>query len=334
MLPLFNNKKRDVNGRLFIQFRPAGGIPTRYLRHGWAMTPSDNIPFMEWAPSEVPATALRSQGIAFTPDGAMYITADQVSRSSIRLNGGIAARVDGAIHVAPTLTAISTKIQGQALGVNGELLISDDVIVGLGNLSGWWRYGFGITTATGVSQWSDQSGSGKHLVQATGSAQPALQTDNSILWDGTNHWMQASFTLNQPFTRYALFKQVTWTAGDQLFNGVTATTLIAQNPTTPSLRLNAGSGAADNSNLAVDSYGAVAWIFNGASSLIQVNTTTPTTGDAGANNAGGLTIGNSGSPTLGGNIQVKEIIQYSVAHDAATRATVISYLSRVGGLNL
>ncbi len=44
------------------------------------------------------------------------------------------------------------------------------------NLAGWWRADLGITIGTGVSAWADQSGNGRHLVQATGTDQPTTGT--------------------------------------------------------------------------------------------------------------------------------------------------------------
>ena len=38
----------------------------------------------------------------------------------------------------------------------------------------WLRADFGITIATGVSSWADQSGNGNHFTQGTGSRQPAV----------------------------------------------------------------------------------------------------------------------------------------------------------------
>jgi len=44
---------------------------------------------------------------------------------------------------------------------------------GVAGLSGWWRQGIGITAASErVSQWNDQSGNARHLLQATGANQP------------------------------------------------------------------------------------------------------------------------------------------------------------------
>lgn len=198
----------------------------------------------------------------------------------------------------------------------------------LPNLAAWFRFNQGIT-GTAVSQWDDASGNGRHLKQSTGAAQPAKQADGSILFDGSSDFLKCdAFTLNQPYTVYVLFKQVTWTANDRIFDGeATNSSILFQVGTTPSLSLFAGSTVAANTNLAVDTYGAVASVFNGASSAMQVNATTTTTGNAGAGNMGGFTLGaQGGGGGQWGNIQVKEVAIYSVAHDLATRQLVHTYL--------
>ena len=51
-----------------------------------------------------------------------------------------------------------------------------------------------ITIATGVSEWRDKSGNGRHASQATASLQPSLISStpnglNAILFDGSDDWM-------------------------------------------------------------------------------------------------------------------------------------------------
>jgi hypothetical protein len=142
-----------------------------------------------------------------------------------------------------------------------------------------------------------------------------------------------SFTLNQPCTVYLLVNQLTWTDTDLFCDGLAATCAIAQSTTTPAIVVNAGSAAASNTKLTVATYGAVAAVFNGASSSIKVNNTAETTGNAGANNPGGFVLGGSRAGATFGNIQVKEVIVFADAHDATTRGRVISYLKTVGQLS-
>jgi hypothetical protein len=194
----------------------------------------------------------------------------------------------------------------------------------------YFKFNTGITvTGSGVSQWSDQSGNGRHLLQATDANRPALQADGTILFDGAAHYLKCSaFTLNQPFTVYLCVKQVSWTLGRRLFDGSGSNTRMDQSGSTPAIAINAGSGlTASNSNLAVGAYGSVAVVFNGASSSIKVNATEETTGNPGAANAGGFTLGAAGSAAIFSNIQVKEAALFPAAHDAATRAAVIAYLN-------
>lgn len=62
----------------------------------------------------------------------------------------------------------------RARGGRGRLYRGDPGRLRATGLTLFLRSSIGITIATGISQWSDQSGSGNHLAQATGSAQPTL----------------------------------------------------------------------------------------------------------------------------------------------------------------
>lgn len=197
----------------------------------------------------------------------------------------------------------------------------------------WFRFNTGITvTGAGVSTWADQSGNGRDLLQGTDANRPALQADGSILFDGSTDVLQCgAFTFAQPETVYILFKQATWTLNDAIFDGNTANSMKAfQSAITPEVRITAAAATPVNGNLPVDSYGVLVCVFDGASSLTQVNFTSPVSGNVGVGDAGGFKLGASAS----GNVQVKEVILYAAAHDAATRARVIRYLAQVGGLSV
>lgn len=212
-----------------------------------------------------------------------------------------------------------------------------DALVGSGsipvtaNLAAHFKFNTGIAlNGSNVSQWDDASGNGRHLKQATATNQPAKQADGSILFDGVDNFLKCdAFTLNQPETVYVLFKQVTWSNQESVFDGNAINTgRCLQNTTTPQIALYAGSGpVASNVELAVDTYGALAAVFNGASSVLQINSTSSAAGNAGAGNMGGFTLGANGNNATPCHIQVKEVAIYSVAHDEATRAQVIAYLN-------
>jgi hypothetical protein len=196
------------------------------------------------------------------------------------------------------------------------------------NIAAWFKKGIGITdVANAVSTWADQSGNGRNYTQATGSAQPIKQAAGTILFNGTSHLLKtAAFTLNQPCTRYLRVKPVTWTNGRYIFDGnLINRGVLFQTGVTPSVSLYAGAAAAPNTALTLGAWHSVAAVFNGATSVLQIDGTT-TTGNAGASNPGGLTLGASPSSTLWSNVEVAEEIAYNVAHTPAQRAAVIKYL--------
>jgi len=205
----------------------------------------------------------------------------------------------------------------------------------LSNLIMWPRFNQGVTvTGSGVSQWDDQSGNSNHLKQATDASRMTLEADGSILGNGIDQFLKAdTFTFTQPETIYILGKQVTWTGSDRFFDGhATNSGTLQQFTASPELRLFAG-GVVGNISPPLDTDVIITIVINGASSLIQLNSDTPVTGNAGASNMDGFTLGALGAGTGNfGNIQIKEIVAFSAAHNATTIASNIAYLSKVGNL--
>jgi hypothetical protein len=201
-------------------------------------------------------------------------------------------------------------------------------------LEGWWRKGVGITESGGlVSQWNDQSGNGRHLVQATEASRPAVQGDGSILFDGVdNHMAVATWGLfPQPITVYVLGKQVTWASVDRWFDASNASDryTLLQFGSSGQLQMAAGVGL-NGPTLALDTYGIITTLFSGANSAIRKNLEAATTGDAGTAAGEGFRLGARGNGTANwGNIQFKEVLLYSGAHDEATQDQIIRYLASV-----
>jgi hypothetical protein len=208
---------------------------------------------------------------------------------------------------------------------------------------GWWRYGLGITQASGkASVWADQSGHNNDLVQATGISQPAVQADNSLLCDGVNDWMQASLSLPVPYTMYFAFKEIVFNArvigGARCIGALDA--VIFQTLTTPQLRLNQNPTTPDTT-IAVGSWGVCCGVVNGVSSVYQAaqNGVTgtvngSTVGNADTTTAFAIGAGANGLGTSPSNTAFKEAILFGAAHDAATRLTVLRYLGAIAGVNV
>lgn len=196
----------------------------------------------------------------------------------------------------------------------------------------WARKGTGITSAANaVSNWADQSGLGHNLPQATGASQPTLQSDGTILFNGSSHFLKAAtFALIQPFSLYLRAKPITWilnrgwTDGDAFNTGPQ----IFDTTATPTIGLFSGAVGPTGNGAALNQWSSIAGIVNGAASVLNINGA-ESTGNSGASNANGFTLGALGNGTGPANIQVAEVILYNVAHDAATRASIIAYLNTI-----
>jgi hypothetical protein len=273
-------------------------------------------------------------GIGYKNNSMLVTT--ELPGSSAQIRNGVAV-TNGRVHVRTDSPGSTSIRRGGLAFTDYRLHVSFSDWVLSQSPAAWFRFNLGITeTGQGVSQWDDQSVNARHLKQGTDAARPAKQADGSILFNGTDEFLKCdAFTLDQPETVYFLGKQVTWTAGDSLFDGNAANMgKLAQTVTTPGVSINAGSQVAQNGDFVVDTYGVVSVVINGASSLIQVNNSTATTGNAGAGNMGGFALGARGDSTNFSNIQVKEAILFPSAHDAATRKKIINYLALVGQLSI
>ena len=187
-----------------------------------------------------------------------------------------------------------------------------------------------------VSQWNDTSPfASRHLTQVTVASQPIYTAASGgspayVLFDGVDDWLKTSpFTLNQPETVYLVASQVSWTLLDNLYDGNTDDSmgLVQYNTAAPQITMTAGT-VLETTGPAVGALTVFGNVFNGASSGLSFNRSALVTGNAGAANAGGFTLGKQGTnvATRFGNIRVSAVAIFSVAHDARTRARVINYL--------
>jgi hypothetical protein len=120
--------------------RPAGGIAQSLVsgsgHNGWASGPDSgysNAGYVETAPATIATSLPRFQGIAFTSDGATYVTTDTPSITTSYKVDGIFVRNDGAVHGTTTAGAGTTKLNGLTITTIGQLVMSSagDPHVGL-----------------------------------------------------------------------------------------------------------------------------------------------------------------------------------------------------------
>lgn len=178
-----------------------------------------------------------------------------------------------------------------------------------------------------VGGWKDKSGNARHVLQATAGKRPllklAIQNGLPIIRsDGTDDFLQASYTLNQPYTRYALAK---WTGGLTLLDGTTLNTGLMY-VTGGNVSIFAGSNVSTGANPA--SFFLATAVFNGASSSIRIDSGTAASGNAGASNPGGITLGVRGDTTTQPTANdYSEIIEVTGLVSAANDAQIRTYFT-------
>lgn len=203
----------------------------------------------------------------------------------------------------------------------------------LANLAAWYRFNRGITQAGGfASQWDDQTGNGRHLTQATGASQPAVQGDGSLLFDGTDDSMAAtSWSQGEPVTYFIRYMPVSWTGSDAIVDGNPTGTSgkLEQSGVSPNVRATTDNAAllGPTAGPAIGAYGTNCCLFNGASSLLQTDLNAAVTGSLVADTMGGIRIGARAAATNCSNIQVKEVIVYNAALSQTDINRVMTYLS-------
>ena len=128
---------------------------------------------------------------------------------------------------------------------------------------------------------------------------------------------------------YAVMKQVTWSANLYLIRleNSPAIGLRQSSGAEPQLVLQGdGAALATNSNLALDTWGIVRFLYNGANSSLQINETAATTGDTGTTGVDRFEFFSSAP------VRVKEVIYRHKADSEADQQLIYDYLETKYGL--
>lgn len=163
---------------------------------------------------------------------------------------------------------------------------------------------------------------------------PTANNPGYFTKDGGNDYSRSpAFPLTQPILRVSAIRQVTWTSGDYIMDGVGGanTGALVQTTSTPQLNLNAGSSVAGNTTLPVDTDGVVVEVLNGASSSLRVSRGAATTGGAGAGAPNGITLGASGASTAANFANARymeEIIFQGTQYDAIAQDRIARQFMR------
>lgn len=180
----------------------------------------------------------------------------------------------------------------------------------------------------GASSFSSSATGETWTVNTSGALPAQIVGRASVLFNGTSHYLKCNaFTLNQPTCVLMVVKQVSWTDGERITDGNSIDTgLIQQITSTPRLRIYAGAAVGAIDTLTLGAVGVIAAVFNGASSSVRHNMNAATTGNAGAANMGGFTLGAKADGVGPANIQVYETVIFPIAPSTAQLDRIVAGL--------
>lgn len=210
----------------------------------------------------------------------------------------------------------------------------------LSNLGNWYRSDQGITIATGVSQWNDLSGNGRHLLQATSGAQPSFNTNQingyaTVRGDGTDDYLEAATSgISLPYTFFMPLRFITAAAGKATLGGGSTdslTVLFFRYDLTAgsggTIAIQTGGGTASASGINISNWYVVTCLVTSTTQTIKVNGLYRSFMSQAAAAPVGLRMF-SGSPTgtRFGNLETPELIFYNRTLSNGEVALVEDYL--------
>lgn len=203
----------------------------------------------------------------------------------------------------------------------------------------WHRADRGIVTVTGVSQWNDLFGLGRHQIQASTPRQPVWNSRGrgSIIFDGADDAMQALFTMAQPTTVFFVYKFISGGGGsgvnDGIYDGGSVAAMIMLEDATPRTYINAGSSITFSGLIANGIFEQTCAIFSGSGGQLHEGRTLRVAGNVGTSAPNGFTIGCIGNGTRCTNIEVREAIIITTSAWVGLRNRIQNYLRARYGLN-
>ena len=181
----------------------------------------------------------------------------------------------------------------------------------------WLRKG----TASGVT-WPDASGNARNMTLV---GSPTIGA-TSVTFNGTTQYGTiAASGLAVTCSIYLRFKQVAWAASARVVSS--SLPRLIQSASSPNIALLDSDAApyATNGNAAVGAFSILGFVQGGGNSVININGTETSDFSAGDTwNAFSLAATSAGANPS--NIEVVEVVLYSVAHSHAQRAQMITYL--------
>lgn len=197
-----------------------------------------------------------------------------------------------------------------------------------------------ITIETGVKQWNDLSGKGRHLVQNTTNNQPAhnsvtLNGKPAVTFDGTNDSLRATaFSVAQPNHYFIVCRFEVISGGARIADGRSGSGSRGGEffDYFGNMAIFAGSLLSVSvTNADQTSFGIWDSAFDGSSSAIRLRKSyKSSTGNAGTNGLAGLTLGADGNATAGSfaNCSIAEFLLFSRSLPVTEADKIRTYLGK------
>jgi hypothetical protein len=176
-----------------------------------------------------------------------------------------------------------------------------------------------VSSLTGET-WTANSG------VATSGYKTSVVYRTILQFDQTNDVLKSgAFTLNQPSTAFMSIRQLSWNSTRTLMDGNALSSMrIYQNVGSPTLQMTSDAvNVVANANATVRLWKMLTCHFNGASSKFQVNNANDATGNAGAGNGGGVTIGAAGDNSLPSNLGFQSLVISKAATETNAQRTAM-----------
>lgn len=188
-------------------------------------------------------------------------------------------------------------------------------------------------TATNAATWTSSNGE-VYTLNNTGTKLAQIVGSPSLLFDGPNHTLLTDvFVQAQSFTWYFVGTQITWTNNATIIGDRTNDLGLIQYGVTPNVGLGNIITEPIITGFTLGTKAIITSVWDGASSLIQLNDDASTTGNPGAAAMAKFSVA-ARAGNIAGNIQVNEIIIRSGTDSAATRLAIQIALARKHGITL
>ena len=184
-----------------------------------------------------------------------------------------------------------------------------------------------------IATWLDQSGNGRNVTQATGAKKPTYKTGiinglPVVRCDGSDDYLQSStWSYIQPITIFVGLQIKAHNAAQRIFEaGIGAVNrCVLYLQTAPNYAMYAGSNG-PVLNIDLNPH-VICCVFNGASSLSSVDGGSEATGDPGASDPQGITIGANNSGANNAHVDYVDFLIYNSALSVSDKNSIGKYIA-------